>query len=167
MGTGKSTVARLVGERLGWPVYDIDAIIVEQGGEPIPAIFAREGEAGFRQRETAALRSLAGAGPFVAATGGGLPLREENRRLMEHTGWVIALEGRPETLHERIQRQQADPAVVRPLLASDSPLEQMRSLKASRQAIYALADWTVHTDRLTPQQVADEIVHAVEILQRA
>lgn len=169
-GTGKSTVARLVGEGLGYPVYDLDALIVTRAGMDIPAIFAREGESGFRDRETAALRAVAAeartGAPFVAATGGGLPLREENRELMAGTGWVVALEGRPETLYARLERQraQADPGAVRPLLDGDDPLGRMRAMKERRQPIYALADWTVHTDRLSPAQVAAEIIRAVGIL---
>lgn len=167
-GTGKSTVARLVAARLGWPSHDLDELIVVRSGMAIPTIFEREGEAGFRDRESAALQAL-GAGPFVVATGGGAPLRVENRALMARSGWVVALEGRPETLHARIQRQlqQAAPDAVRPLLGADDPLERLRALKAGRQPIYALADWTVHTDRLAPAQVADEIVRAVAILQQS
>ena len=168
-GTGKSTIARLVGERLNLPACDLDRNIVEQSGMEIQAIFAQEGEAGFRARETEALRAVAGSGPCVVATGGGVPVREENRGLMAGSGWVIALEGRPETLHARIQRQlqRADGDAVRPLLATANPLEHMRALKHSRQPAYALADWTVHTDRLTPEQVAAEVVRAIELLEQA
>jgi shikimate kinase len=168
-GTGKSTIARLVGERLDLPVCDLDRSIAERSGMEIAAIFAQEGEAGFRARETAALRAAASSGPCVVATGGGAPVREENRRLMADSGWVIALEGRPETLHARIQRQlrRADGDAVRPLLAAPDPLEHIRALKHSRQPAYALADWTVHTDRLSPEQVAAEVVRAIELLEQA
>lgn len=168
-GAGKSTIAKLVGERLGWPVYDLDAMIVEESGMSIPTIFEREGEVGFRLRESAVLQSVSERGPFVVATGGGAPVRPENRRIMARTGWTITLEGRPETLNARIQEQlrRATPDAVRPMLASNDPLEQLRALKHTRQAIYALADWTIHTDRLTSEQVADEIIRAVEILNKA
>lgn len=167
-GTGKSTVARLVGAQLGWPAYDLDRMIVERSGATIPEIFEREGEAGFRARESEALREVAGAERFVVATGGGAPLSDENRRLMAETGWVVTLEGRPETLHTRLQlqRQQADPDAPRPLLDVANPLENLRALKQRRQPIYALADWTVHTDRLSPEQVAAEIVRAVGLLEQ-
>lgn len=168
-GTGKSTIARLLGAQLSLPTYDLDSIIVERSGMSIPAIFEREGEPGFRDRETAALELVAGLDACVVATGGGVPLRDENRRLMAGSGWVIALEGRPETLHARMQRQrqQADPAALRPLLDAADPLEKLRALKQSRQAVYALADWTVHTDRLSAEQVAAEIVRAVALLEQA
>ena len=166
-GSGKSTIAALVGARLGWPVLDTDRIIVEQSGMPIPAIFEREGETGFRARETEALRSVAGGGPYVIATGGGLPVRAENRRLMGAGGWVIQLDTRPEKIQARIQEQlaRAHPDAVRPMLAAVDPLEQTRALKYSRQPLYALADWTIHTDRLTAEQVADEVVRAVALLE--
>jgi shikimate kinase len=168
-GSGKSTIAGLVGARLGWPVYDLDRMIAERSGMSIPQIFEREGEAGFRSRETEALRAVADAGPAVVATGGGLPTRAENRSLMARSGWVVNLEGRPETLFARMQqqRQRADPAALRPLLDTDALLEQIRSLKQSRQPVYALADWTVHTDRLSPEQVADEIVRAIGLLEQS
>jgi len=76
-GSGKSTVAHLLGEQLHWPVYDLDQIIVERSGMAIPIIFEREGEAGFRDRESEALRAIANAGPFVVATGGGAPVRSK------------------------------------------------------------------------------------------
>jgi shikimate kinase len=167
-GSGKSTIAKLVGAQLCVPVYDLDGIIVERSGMPIPIIFEREGEAGFRVRETEALRAVASSGPCVVATGGGAPIRVENRRLMANTGWIITLEGRPETLHTRIQRQlqQSDPDAIRPMLDAVHPLEQVRALKHSRQSVYALADWTVHTDRLNSEQVAAEVVRAIGLLQQ-
>lgn len=168
-GTGKSTVAAAVAARLGWPAVDLDRRIAERAGLAIPAIFEREGEAGFRDRETAALREVAAAGPAVVATGGGAPLRPENRRLMEESGWVVALEGRPELLQARLERQRAldDPEAPRPLLEGTDPLERIRALKAARQPVYALADWTVHTDRLAPAEVAEEILRARERLEDA
>jgi shikimate kinase len=168
-GTGKSTVAALVAARLGWPAYDLDRLIAERSGLDIPAIFAREGEDGFRERETAALRSVAGLRPAVVATGGGAVLRPENRELMAASGWLVALEGRPETLLARLERQRSQdaPDAVRPLLDADDRLARLRALKQRRQPLYALADWTVHTDRLAPAQVAAEVARAAEILAAA
>ena len=70
-GAGKSTIARLVGAQLGWQVLDLDHVIAERAGMSIPLIFEREGEPGFRLRETEALREVSAAGAFVVATGGG------------------------------------------------------------------------------------------------
>ena len=168
-GSGKSTIAQLIGARLGWPVYDLDRVIVERSGMSIPVIFKREGEAGFRVREAEALRAVSNAAPFVVATGGGTIVRAENRRFMEAQGWIIALEGRPEILHTRIEQQlqRAEPGAIRPLLDAVYPLEQVRALKHSRQSAYAQADWTVHTDRLSPDQVAAEVIRAAQVLEQA
>ena len=165
-GTGKSTVARMLGVELGWPDRDVDQLIVAQSGMAIPAIFAAEGEEGFRVRESLALRTAAEVPPAVVATGGGAILREENRALMAATGWVITLEARPETIQRRIaaQLRQATPDAVRPLLNAADQLEQARALKQRRQSLYALADWTVHTDRLNAEQVVAEIIRAVDLL---
>jgi len=166
-GTGKSTIAKAVAETLGWPAFDLDQAIVERAGMTIPVIFEREGETGFRLRESEALRAVSGTAPFVIATGGGAAVRIENRRLMAAHGWIVALEGRPEALNARIQRQlrEARPEAIRPMLDAIYPLDQIRALKHSRQSVYALADWTVHTDRLTPDQVAAEVVRAVRLLE--
>jgi 3-dehydroquinate dehydratase I len=166
-GTGKSTIAHAVATELGWPAYDLDRVISQRSGMTIPQIFEREGEAGFRDREAEALRAVSASAPFVVATGGGAPMRPENRQLMASAGWVIALEGRPEALHERIQRQlrEDSPDAKRPLLGAADPLEAIRALKGIRQPVYALADWTIHTDRLTPAQVAAEVVRAAGLLE--
>ena len=166
-GTGKSTIAQSVANELDWPMYDLDQVIVERSGMTIPVIFQREGETGFRLREAEALRDISESGAFVIACGGGTAVRVENRRLMAGKGWIIALEGRPEALNARIQRQlqQAAPDAIRPLLDAVYPVDQIRALKHSRQSTYALADWTVHTDRLSPEQVAAEVVRAVKLLE--
>ena len=168
-GSGKSTIARLLGAQLAWPACDLDQLIAAQAGMSIPEIFAHEGEEGFRERESAALREVASRAPCVVATGGGAPLRAENRALMEQSGRVVLLEARPETLHARMlaQRAAADPAAARPLMDAASPLEHIRALKERRQPIYALADWTVHTDRLSQAQIVAEVVRALGILEGA
>lgn len=164
--SGKSTIAKLVGEKLNWPAYDLDEEIEEQSGMTIPVIFQKEGEPGFRLRETKALRAVSDSDGFVLATGGGTFISSTNRQLMARNGWTICLEGQPQTLLSRIQRQlnDADPKAIRPLLDAMYPLDQIRTLKNSRQSAYALADWTVHTDRLTADQIADEVIRAAQIL---
>ena len=165
-GSGKSTIARTVAKALDWPMYDLDQVIIERAGMPIPEIFQREGEIGFRLREEEALRVVSATSPFIVACGGGAAVRIENRRLMARKGWIITLECRPEALNARIQSQlqEAAPDAVRPMLDAAYPIDQIRALKHSRQSAYALADWTVHTDRLTRDQVTAEVVRAVQLL---
>lgn len=168
-GSGKSTIARMIGEMLQCPAYDLDDIIVERSGMTIPVIFRKEGESGFRVRESEALRSLSNSGQCVIATGGGTIVSPENRRFMSRKGWMIFLEGRPDTLLTRVQQhlKESGAAAIRPLLDAVYPLDQVRSLKHSRQSAYAMADWTIHTDRLTPRQVAAEVIRAADLLEHS
>lgn len=168
-GSGKSTIAKLIGETLHCPACDLDDLIVERSAMTIPVIFQKEGEPGFRLRESEALHAVSSSGPFVVATGGGTAVRPENRQYMASKGWIINLEGRPQTLLGRIQRQlkDSDPKAIRPLLDAVYPLDQIRALKHVRQSAYALADWTIHTDRLTAEQVAAEVVRAAELLEQS
>ena len=168
-GSGKSTIARLVGEKLGWPACDLDEVIEERSRCTIPVIFQQEGEPGFRSRETDALLAVSNSGPFVVATGGGTVVRSENREFMASRGWIVCLEALPETLLARMQRQRkdSDPKAVRPMLDGVNPLDQIRALKSTRQPAYALADWTIHTDRLTTAQVVDEVIRAAGMLEHS
>lgn len=91
MGCGKTTCANLLHRRLGRPVADTDALIVERQGRSISDIFAAEGEGYFRDLETAVARELAEREGLIIATGGGLPLREENMQALKATGTVFWL----------------------------------------------------------------------------
>lgn len=169
-GTGKSTVARHLAAQLGVPTYDVDAAIVERASRSIADIFANDGEQVFRTLESEALRAIsvrAQERGGVIATGGGVPLAEANRQLMFDHGWVICLEAYPETIYERVHRQLRTDgqAGVRPLLDDPDALGRIQGLKTARQFVYSRAHWTIHTDRLAPEQVASEIVRAVTLLE--
>jgi len=166
-GTGKSEVARLVAERLGWQAVDSDDAIVEAAGKPIPAIFRDDGEEHFRTLEHTALGQLCSQPKMVIAAGGGAILDAENRRLMAQGGFIVCLEARPETILERLQPQFDSNPVARPLLSTPDPLRRIRDLKGFRQPYYVLADHTIHTDGLTIAQVAAEVVHAWRQLSAA
>lgn len=168
-GTGKSTAGQLLSARLGLPFRDLDDAIAAAASTPIPAIFAAEGEDGFRRRERAALQEAATGGGAIVSTGGGIVVDPANRALMRESGWVICLEALPETILARVaaHRRAGAARAARPLLDAPDPPARIRDLKASRQAAYADAHWTVHTDHLTPEQIAGEIARAVSLLDGA
>jgi shikimate kinase / 3-dehydroquinate synthase len=163
-GTGKTAVSPRLAERLGWNLADTDRIVEERAAKQILEIFRDEGEAHFRERESAALAEAASRDRVVISTGGGVVLRPGNRRTMAETGFIVCLEARPETILDRLTSRADAAPLDRPLLATEDPLARITELKSARQHLYALCDWTVHTDGLSPEQVADEIVRAYQEL---
>ena len=160
--TGKSNVGRLVAQRLGWAFVDTDDRIVELAGKPIHRVFAEDGEEHFRALEHRALAEVCAQGGWVIATGGGAMVDIGNRRLMAQAGIIVCLEAKPETIYQRLKAEmEGSPnPVVRPMLAGHDPLARITFLKEFRQPFYALADWTVYTDVLTEDEVAEEVLRA-------
>ncbi len=165
-GTGKSTVAALIAKRLGWRAVDLDVEIERTTGRTISDIFSRDGELAFRRLEGDALERAVLSQPegVVIAAGGGIVLSDEARRLMASTGLVVCLEATVETIQARLRKAgDDDPAgTERPLIASGYPRAQIALFKARRAPMYAQADFTVHVDALTPQEVAVEVVRLYE-----
>ena len=167
-GTGKTSVGKEVSQRLGWCFVDTDDLITEREGKPIESIFADQGEARFREMERDRLASVADDDRKVVSTGGGAVTDQRNRDLMESSGIIVCLEARPETIYKRLKQQRDTDRgpVVRPMLADSDPASRIRSLKAERQSGYAMADWTVHTDLLTPGEAAEEVIRGWNALSR-
>lgn len=152
MGTGKSTVGSLLAAKTGKTFVDLDQRIVREAGRSIPDIFAAEGEAYFRDLESAALRNTLQEQGIVLATGGGAVLREANRLAMRGGGLVVALQA---TADEILARVGEDPN--RPLLAGGAK-ERITALLEERKELYAFAHLTVDTSGKSAEQVAAEIL---------
>jgi shikimate kinase len=133
-GTGKSTVARLVAERLGWQWLDADVELERRAGKSIAEIFADSGEGAFRELESQVLAELVRLDWHVLALGGGVVLQPQNREVIKRAGPVVWLTADPETILDRIS---ADPttAARRPNLARGG-LEEIRDLLAMREPLY-------------------------------
>ena len=157
-GTGKSLVGQLIARHLGWDFIDTDEEIARRAGKPIADIFSREGEGHFREMERQVVAQACAAARTVVSTGGGTIVDADNQRVMAGSGVIICLEATPETICERLQHHDAaeDTEELRPLLAGPDLLKHVRELKAQRQPYYALAHCSIHTDGLTPQEVAHE-----------
>jgi shikimate kinase / 3-dehydroquinate synthase len=167
-GTGKSLVAMEVALRLNWDFLDTDDEIVKQTGKPIAETFRQDGEGKFRELERETIRKACQQRQTVIAIGGGAIVDPQNYELLAKTGLIVCLEAKPETIYERLFREAArsPETEVRPLLATDNPLERIRQLKASRQPHYAKANWTIHTDGLSVSEVAEEVIRASRLLYR-
>jgi shikimate kinase len=156
-GTGKSTVARLLAERLGWVWIDADDEIERRAGRTIREIFAMGGEVAFRGWESQVVEDLSRRRHSVVALGGGAVLRHENRAWIRE-GCVVWLTAPAETIQARVAM---DPATAsrRPNLTISGGLAEIQQLLAVREPLYReCADWVVDTVDKTPDQIADEIV---------
>ena len=155
-GTGKTTVARLVAERLGWAWLDADTVLQERHGRCIATIFAEEGEAGFRDKEEALLKDLSGLRQHIVATGGGVVLRPANRERLQSAGFVAWLTADAETIRRRMESD-ATTRERRPVLTVGG-LREIEDLLRVREPLYrACADWIVETTNRPPEEVAHEI----------
>jgi shikimate kinase len=159
-GSGKSTVGRALGHRLGWSFVDADEHLEAAAGRSIADIFQIEGEAGFRDRESAVLTHLCRKQNHVIATGGGIVLRPGNRNLLKQSGFVAWLRTTPEAAFARMQ---ADPTTAsrRPNLTTAGGLEELRAVIAAREPLYReTADFAIDTEALSPEALADAILTA-------
>ncbi len=135
MGTGKTTVGRILAENLGFEFLDLDAYIEERAGMTIPEIFERYGESEFRRMETDAVKSLSDTKNTVIATGGGVVTRAENLPLLKSLGVVCCLMPSDEFWMSNVKRDEG-----RPLLKNDPTLSGAKELLASRMDAYLSAD---------------------------
>lgn len=158
MGAGKTTVGRLLARRLKLRFLDSDHEIERRCGVKVPVIFDIEGEAGFRSRESQAIAELTLLEGIVLATGGGVVISGENRRLLAASGTVVYLCARPEDLYERVRHDRN-----RPLLATPDPLVRLHELYAERDPLYrAIADLVVDTGRQGVQSLARDLLDKLE-----
>lgn len=158
MGAGKSTVGRLVANRLGYDFVDTDHLIEARSGADIPWIFDVEGEDGFRRRETQALTDLLGIERHVIATGGGIVVKPENHPLLARLGRVFYLTASVDQLFARTSKDKR-----RPLLQVADPRSQIERILTSRDPSYRqVADVVLDTDGRSSKWVAQQIAHCVE-----
>ena len=157
-GSGKSLIARVLAERLGWQWLDADSVLESRHGKSIREIFAEEGEAGFRDKEAALLDELCRMEKHVIATGGGVVLRPANRDKLK-AGLVVWLTADAATLWQRITGD-AMTAARRPTLTVGG-LAEVEELLRQREPLYrACANLIVDTVGRTPEEIADEILSA-------
>lgn len=154
MGVGKSTIGRLLADSLQREFFDTDKLIEDRAGADISWIFDIEGEEGFRQRESNTLAELCEQDDLVIATGGGIIMREENRKLLNKYGRVVYLTA---SIAQLVRRTDKDKK--RPLLQVEDPKQKIVELLELRDPLYReVADVIIETDGKTPKQVAEALV---------
>ena len=158
MGSGKTTVGKIVANELFLDFHDTDAKIEESTGVTIDWIFDIEGESGFRKRETSILKEVVALNSIVLATGGGIIIAEENRELLASRGTVFYLHTPLNTQMERTAKDKD-----RPLLKDKDPEKVLLDLQKTRQAMYEeVADHIIDTENKSGSEVANEIVKLVK-----
>lgn len=157
-GTGKTTVGKLLAQRLSWPFIDTDPLIEQRAGLAIAEIFSRFGEPHFRDLESQIIADLDETANAVISAGGGAILREQNVRHLRAGSLVVWLTAAPESLHQRIC-QDATTAQRRPHLTALASLDEIRHLLAVREPLYrAAADIQIDTETRSTQEIAAAIL---------
>jgi shikimate kinase len=157
-GSGKTVVSAIVAERLEREYVSTDEMVQTACHKTITEIIRSSGEAEFRRREAAAVRSISKEQNLVVDLGGGAVLDPTSRMLMRQTGSLVWLKGAVPVLWQRIQKDPNTPQ-TRPGLGSISGLNELHQMNRDRQGIYmTCADFTIDTTKLTPEEVADEVV---------
>jgi shikimate kinase len=155
MGTGKTTVGRVVGQRLGFNVLDSDHEIERQQGKSIPEIFAQDGEPAFRAMERGFIESGHPAERTLVACGGGLVVQPGMLELLQRKGVILCLHASLDTILQRTARQRN-----RPLLDVEDPAERIRTLYAAREPIYKRSGTLILTDSRPLSDIAAHVIRA-------
>jgi shikimate kinase len=161
MGTGKSSVGRVVAEMLQFRFLDTDHIIEERAGTTIKDIFGQHGEAAFRDLERRLVEELAQSNDTVIATGGGLPVNPANMASLKSHALVVCLWASPEKIFERVRAH-----THRPLLNESDPLAKIRELLAIREPFYRQADVLINTEMRALREIATHVAHEFQLARQ-
>ena len=154
MGSGKTTLGKILSKKLDKNFYDSDHVIEEKLGVDVPMIFEYEGEAGFREREKDSLKELVSKKNIVLATGGGIILSKSNRDLLSENGIVIYLKSNQKDLIKRMKNDK-----TRPLLKEGNIEEIIKKLCKEREPLYEeIADFEIMTKNKRIHEVVNEII---------
>lgn len=162
MGTGKSTIGRMIADDLKFKFLDTDHLIESRTGKTISQIFADNGEQKFRELEQNIVSEIVDADKTVIACGGGLAANQENLDSLKTHALVVCLWLSPEKIWEHVRHQSH-----RPLLQDKDPLEKIRALLTAREAYYRQADVLVNSDMRSTKEVAQHVLHQFQLARSA
>jgi shikimate kinase len=154
MGTGKTSVGRLVAEQLRFHYLDTDEMIQSATGKTISEIFSALGEPAFRALEEKIVGELAGKSQSVISCGGGLTVAPHNLASLKTHALVVCLWASPAKIWERVKNQ-----THRPLLHDPDPQNKIRELLAAREPFYKQADILLNTESRSLREVAQQVIH--------
>ena len=160
MGTGKTSLGKLLANRLGRGFIDLDQKIEHDAGMTIPQIFELHGEKYFRELEKKAVREVSERKNLVIATGGGTVKDAENVRLLKNSGVIICLTTEPEEIFRRTERRGERPVLDG---GGEERLETIKKLLAEREIFYSQADYTIDTTDWSPLQIMNDICEHFKI----
>ena len=161
MGAGKTTIGKRLAELKGLEFIDSDHEIEARTGVDIPFIFEKEGEEGFRKRESETIAELTRQNGIVLATGGGAVLKPANRRHLEDNGLVVYLHT---TVDEQLNRTKH--SNKRPLLQTPNPRERLEALLAERDPLYReIADLVITTKGRYVRRLAQQVLMEIEAVE--
>ena len=160
MGSGKTTIGKLLSKKLDKDFYDSDHVVEENTGVRVPLIFEYEGEVGFRKREESVLKELVRHTNIVLATGGGIILSKDNCELLKNNGHVIYLKS---TCEDLVVRMTGDK--TRPLLQEGDLRKTLENLFSIRDPIYSsISDCIIETSNKRTNEITSEIEFFIQTL---
>lgn len=163
MGSGKTTIGKLIAAAIGYEFIDTDREIETRTGVSIPTIFDYEGEEGFRERETQVIEDLTQRDRVVLATGGGAVLRAKNRTLLNRRGFVVYLK-----VSVRVQLMRTSRDRNRPLLQTENPKKTLTEMAKLRAPLYEeTAHFSINTDHIRTKALKARIIKAYEKFSKA
>jgi shikimate kinase len=160
MGSGKSSVGRILSSLTGFALVDTDTLVAQEAGQSISAIFKQHGEEHFRALETKVLQSLVGRIGLIVATGGGVVTVAKNRDLLPQIGPVVWLDASTDHLYQRVRHSK------RPLLQTKDPRRTVEELYRARESLYReVATVRIDSSALTHRQTAEGVLAALREME--
>jgi len=156
MGTGKSTVGRVLADKTGKIFRDLDDMIEDRENKKIVDIFEEKGEEYFRKLESEVIDEISKSKNFVVATGGGAVVNPINFKKLKESGVLISLAASPEAIYERVKDSKD-----RPLLNVGNPIEEIKRMMFERAYYYIKSDYIIETTDRSIEEIVEEILELI------